>query len=90
MAPAELEAVLLGHSDVTDSGVIGLPHPEAGEVPHAWVVRTPGSKLTEQQLQQYLDGKKQDQRPITSVRCFCWFCVQIHVYICTFFAISPV
>jgi len=30
--PAELEAVLLRHPDVTDAAVIGLPDDEAGEV----------------------------------------------------------
>ena len=32
-APAELEAVLLRHPDVTDAAVIGPPDDEAGEVP---------------------------------------------------------
>jgi len=30
--PAELEAVLLGHPDVTDAAVVGLPAGEAGEI----------------------------------------------------------
>ena len=56
MAPAELEAVLLTHPDVTDAAVIGLPEPAAGEVPYAWVVRQPDSRLTESQLIQFVDG----------------------------------
>ncbi|MBV9603668.1 MAG: AMP-binding protein [Solirubrobacterales bacterium] len=38
IAPAELEAVLVGHDSVIDAAVIGVPDPEAGEVPKALVV----------------------------------------------------
>jgi long-chain acyl-CoA synthetase len=39
IAPAELEALLFEHPGVADVAVIGKPHPEAGEVPKAFVVR---------------------------------------------------
>ena len=38
VAPAELEAVLLGHPAVGDVAVIPSPDEEAGEVPKAFVV----------------------------------------------------
>lgn len=38
VAPAELEAVLLGHTAVADACVIGKPDEEAGEIPKAFVV----------------------------------------------------
>ncbi|WP_199431927.1 AMP-binding protein [Qaidamihabitans albus] len=38
VAPAELESVLLNHPDVLDAAVIGVPHPEGGEAPQAFVV----------------------------------------------------
>jgi acyl-CoA synthetase (AMP-forming)/AMP-acid ligase II len=44
VAPAELEAVLLTHSTITDAAVIGVPDEEAGEVPKAFVV--PSGPLT--------------------------------------------
>jgi acyl-CoA synthetase (AMP-forming)/AMP-acid ligase II len=42
VAPAELEAILLGHPAVADAAVIPYPDEEAGEVPKAFVVlKTP-------------------------------------------------
>jgi acyl-CoA synthetase (AMP-forming)/AMP-acid ligase II len=42
VAPAELEAILLGHPGVADAAVIPSPDDEAGEVPKAFVVlKTP-------------------------------------------------
>lgn len=42
VAPAELEAILLGHPAVADAAVIPSPDEEAGEVPKAFVVlKTP-------------------------------------------------
>jgi acyl-CoA synthetase (AMP-forming)/AMP-acid ligase II len=44
VAPAELEALLLGHPSVADAAVIPSPDEEAGEVPKAFVVlKTPTS-----------------------------------------------
>jgi acyl-CoA synthetase (AMP-forming)/AMP-acid ligase II len=43
VAPAELEALLLTHPLVADCAVIRRAHPEAGEVPRAYVVRREGS-----------------------------------------------
>ena len=56
VAPAELEAVLLSHSDVIDAGVAGMPCVAGGEQPFAWVVRRDSSSVTEQQLCAYVAG----------------------------------
>jgi len=42
VAPAELEAALLGIEGITDAGVIGMPDDEAGELPIAFVVVAEG------------------------------------------------
>jgi len=38
VAPAELEALLLTHPDITDAAVIGVADPDSGEVPMAFIV----------------------------------------------------
>jgi acyl-CoA synthetase (AMP-forming)/AMP-acid ligase II len=38
VAPAELEGHILGHSDVADVCVVGMPDEYSGELPMAWVV----------------------------------------------------
>ena len=39
VAPAELEATLVAMDGITDAAVVGMPDPEAGEIPVAFVVR---------------------------------------------------
>lgn len=50
VAPAELEAELLRLPGVADAAVIGLPDDEAGERPFAFVVRQPGSDISDQAI----------------------------------------
>ncbi len=38
VAPAEMEALLLEHPNVSDAAVVGKPDEEAGELPKAYVV----------------------------------------------------
>jgi acyl-CoA synthetase (AMP-forming)/AMP-acid ligase II len=47
VAPAELEALLLTSPDVADAAVIGVYDERGDEVPKAFVVRAPGSTVTE-------------------------------------------
>ncbi|XP_014372088.2 4-coumarate--CoA ligase 1 [Papilio machaon] len=57
VAPAELEALLLQHPGVAECGVVGTPDEAAGELPTAFVVRLPGSDVTETEIVQYVAGK---------------------------------
>jgi len=50
VAPAEVEAELLGLQGVADAAVIGIPDDEAGERPMAFIVRQPGSEITEDEI----------------------------------------
>jgi long-chain acyl-CoA synthetase len=48
--PREVEQVLIEHPDVLDAAIVGMPHPYTGQTVRAFVVRRPGSQLTEAEL----------------------------------------
>ncbi|XP_044746064.1 luciferin 4-monooxygenase-like [Coccinella septempunctata] len=52
--PAELEALLLSHTEIRDCGVVGLPDERSGELPVAFVVRKDGSSLKEIEVQDFV------------------------------------
>lgn len=54
MSPTELEGALLDHSDVVDSGVIGVVI-KGEEVPRAYVVRS--SDVTEQEIMRWMETR---------------------------------
>jgi acyl-CoA synthetase (AMP-forming)/AMP-acid ligase II len=57
VAPAEVEAELLGLPGIADAAVIGVPDDEAGERPMAFVVRQAGSELSEDAIVQALRAR---------------------------------
>jgi len=52
--PAELEALLITHSDVGDVAVIGVPGADGTEKVKAFIVRAPGSQVTAEALQAFV------------------------------------
>ncbi|GLT46207.1 hypothetical protein SLA2020_199810 [Shorea laevis] len=54
VAPAELEAMLIAHPDIHDAAVVAMKDEAAGEVPIAFVVKSSGSDITEDEIKQYI------------------------------------
>ncbi|XP_062112860.1 4-coumarate--CoA ligase 1-like [Humulus lupulus] len=54
VAPAELEALLLTHPNISDAAVVPMKDEAAGEVPVAFVVRSNSSQVTEDEVKQFI------------------------------------
>ncbi|XP_049857631.1 uncharacterized protein LOC126339944 isoform X1 [Schistocerca gregaria] len=57
VSPSELEAWLLGHPQVSEAVVVGLPHDEDQEHPAAFVVLAQGATVTTDELRQLVKEK---------------------------------
>jgi long-chain acyl-CoA synthetase len=55
--PAEIEKALVEHPGVVDAAVIGIPEPDFGEQPLAFIVAAPGVEFTADDLLSFLDGR---------------------------------
>lgn len=53
----EVERAIFAHPDVFECAVVAAPDPKWGEVPAAIVVRKPGTRLTTDELLQFLEGR---------------------------------
>ncbi|KAL2003847.1 hypothetical protein VTN02DRAFT_1869 [Thermoascus thermophilus] len=62
VAPAELEAHLLTHPAVVDCAVIGIPDKAAGEIPKAFVVKSPSAGNDDAALTQSIQKHVQDHK----------------------------
>ncbi|KFK39430.1 hypothetical protein AALP_AA3G243900 [Arabis alpina] len=54
VAPAELESLLISHSDINDVAVVGMKEEGVGEVPIAFVVRSKDSSISEDEIKQFV------------------------------------
>lgn len=66
--PAELEAVLLRHPDITDAAVIGLPDEEAGEIPAGYVTLRPGATPSPEEILQFVASHVAGYKQIRRLR----------------------
>ncbi|CAH2036721.1 unnamed protein product [Thlaspi arvense] len=54
VAPAELEALLLAHTEIADAAVIPIPDMKAGQYPMAYVVRKAGSYVSGSEIMGFI------------------------------------
>ena len=66
VAPAELEALIITHPEVSDVAVIGVPDEEAGELPKAFVVPA-GDDLDTDELMSWVADQVAPQKKIRMV-----------------------
>jgi long-chain acyl-CoA synthetase len=64
IAPAELEAVLLEHPAVREAAVIGMPDPEAGEIPRAYVALREGQSISDADLMAFANERMANYKAI--------------------------
>jgi fatty-acyl-CoA synthase len=60
--PGDVEAVLAGHPAISESAVLGVPHPVYGETVLAVVVLRPGAQLTLGELREFCSGRLADYK----------------------------
>lgn len=65
--PAELEALLFSHPLIQDAAVVSRKDDIAGEVPVAFVVRTPSSIISEEEVKAYIADQVVFYKKIHSV-----------------------
>ncbi|KAI0492701.1 hypothetical protein KFK09_026977 [Dendrobium nobile] len=65
--PAELEQILQTSPEIVDAAVIPYPQEEVGQIPMAFVVRQPGSKISEVEVMDYVAKKVAPYKKIRKV-----------------------
>ncbi|WP_198415996.1 MULTISPECIES: AMP-binding protein [Cryobacterium] len=68
VAPAELEALLLGHPLIYDAAVIGVPDDAGEEVPKAFVVLQPDAALTGDEVMAFIAGQVAPHKKVRRVQ----------------------
>ncbi|XP_020695588.2 4-coumarate--CoA ligase-like 7 [Dendrobium catenatum] len=65
--PAELEQVLQSSPEIIDAAVVPYPQEEVGQIPMAFVVRQPGSKISAVEVMDYVAKKVAPYKKIRKV-----------------------
>ena len=64
--PADIEAALIEHDDVSEVAVVGVPHKKWGETPLAVVVLTQGATIGREELTAWVNGRVGKQQRVTA------------------------
>ncbi len=67
--PSEIEEFLMGHPDVADVQVIGVPDPRFGEELMAWIIPRGGAELDRDQIAEFCRGKIAHYKVPRYVQC---------------------
>lgn len=67
VAPAELEALLLTHPDITDAAAIGAADEDGQEIPKAYVVRRVGSSLDADGVMEFVAERVAPHKKVRAV-----------------------
>jgi acyl-CoA synthetase (AMP-forming)/AMP-acid ligase II len=70
IAPAEIEEVLLGHPDVIDAVVVGVPDEEWGQRLEAVVVGKPGAAVDTEALREHVRGTLRGSKTPDAITCW--------------------
>ena len=68
VAPAELEAILLGHPKIADAAVIGSLDQDGEEIPKAFIVVAPDQEMTEQDVMDHVAGIVAPHKKVRAVQ----------------------
>ena len=67
VAPAELEAVLLGHPDIADAACSGVFDRDGEEIPKAYVVPQAGAELSAEDIMEYVGQRVAPYKKVRAV-----------------------
>lgn len=65
--PSDIEAVLLGHADIADAAVVGVPSERWGETPVAFVVLRPGATADAAGLLDWVNGRLEKMQRLAAL-----------------------
>ena len=63
----ELEGILRIHDEIMDAAVIGVPDERAGELPKAYVVKTHNSRLSENDVMEFVNERIASYKSVQEV-----------------------